>query len=113
MLSNVALCSDLLVVYVELMVVLTLLLHRSFHRQQWAAVMEELCYSTACIDDDDDDDGYDSPPVQQHKYTDEQYPGENSTSKMANVRGLLVLSFVCLLLCQMMSLSEACRKVER
>ena len=24
--------------------------------------MEELCYSTACIDDDDDDDGYDSPP---------------------------------------------------
>ncbi|KAI0231742.1 hypothetical protein LSAT2_017881 [Lamellibrachia satsuma] len=29
---------------------------------------------------------------------------------MANVRGLLVLSLVCLLLCQMMSLSEACAK---
>ncbi|KAI0213771.1 hypothetical protein LSAT2_001157 [Lamellibrachia satsuma] len=29
---------------------------------------------------------------------------------MANVRRLLVLSVVCLLLCQMMSLSEACSK---
>ena len=26
----------------------------SFHRQQWAAVMEELVYSTPCVDDDDD-----------------------------------------------------------
>ncbi|KAI0242361.1 hypothetical protein LSAT2_013708 [Lamellibrachia satsuma] len=32
---------------------------------------------------------------------------------MANVRGLLVLSFVCLLLCQMMSLSEACTKIKK
>ncbi|KAI0215502.1 hypothetical protein LSAT2_032441 [Lamellibrachia satsuma] len=46
--------------------------------------------------------------AQQHKHTDEQYPGDNCTSKMANVRGLLVLSVVCLLLCQMMSMSEAC-----
>ncbi|KAI0219378.1 hypothetical protein LSAT2_029068, partial [Lamellibrachia satsuma] len=39
---------------------------------------------------------------QQHKHTDKQYPGDNFTSQMANVRGLLVLSFVCLLLCQVM-----------
>ncbi|KAI0217639.1 hypothetical protein LSAT2_030622 [Lamellibrachia satsuma] len=51
--------------------------------------------------------------AQQHKHTDEQYPGDNCTSKMANVRGLLVLSLVCLLLCQMMSLSEACAKKKR
>ncbi|KAI0222017.1 hypothetical protein LSAT2_026726, partial [Lamellibrachia satsuma] len=44
--------------------------------------------------------------AKQHKHTDEQYPGDNCTIKMANVRGLLVLSLVCLLLCQMMSLSE-------
>ncbi|KAI0224384.1 hypothetical protein LSAT2_024607 [Lamellibrachia satsuma] len=47
---------------------------------------------------------------QRHKRTDDQYPGDNCISKMANVRGLLVLSLVCLLLCQMMSLSEACAK---
>ncbi|KAI0220300.1 hypothetical protein LSAT2_028193 [Lamellibrachia satsuma] len=48
--------------------------------------------------------------VQRHKHTDDQFPGDNYTSKMANVRGLLVLSLVCLLLYQMMSPSEACRK---
>ncbi|KAI0226149.1 hypothetical protein LSAT2_023182 [Lamellibrachia satsuma] len=32
----------------------------SFLHQQWSAVMEELLYSTPCVDDDDDD-GYDSP----------------------------------------------------
>ncbi|KAI0222326.1 hypothetical protein LSAT2_026429 [Lamellibrachia satsuma] len=32
---------------------------------------------------------------------------------MANVRGLLVLGLVCLLLCQMMSLSEACPKKKK
>ncbi|KAI0218181.1 hypothetical protein LSAT2_030096 [Lamellibrachia satsuma] len=32
---------------------------------------------------------------------------------MANVRGLLVLSLVCLLLCQMMPLNEACRRRRR
>ncbi|KAI0240084.1 hypothetical protein LSAT2_009195 [Lamellibrachia satsuma] len=32
---------------------------------------------------------------------------------MANVRVLLVLSLVCLLLCQMMSLSEACAKSKK
>ncbi|KAI0242751.1 hypothetical protein LSAT2_011261 [Lamellibrachia satsuma] len=44
----------------------------------------------------------------EHPRTDN--PGDNCTSKMANVRGLLVLSLVCLLLCQMMSPSEACGK---
>ncbi|KAI0225611.1 hypothetical protein LSAT2_023641 [Lamellibrachia satsuma] len=48
--------------------------------------------------------------VQQHKHTDDQYPGHNCTSKMASVRCLFVLCLVCLLLCQMMSLSEACSK---
>ena len=35
----------------------------SFHRRQWAVVMEELCRYIPRIDndDDDDDDGYDSP----------------------------------------------------
>ncbi|KAI0232044.1 hypothetical protein LSAT2_017618 [Lamellibrachia satsuma] len=46
----------------------------------------------------------------EHPHADD--PGDNCTSKMANVRGLLVLSLVCLLLCQMMSPSEACRKPE-
>ncbi|KAI0236791.1 hypothetical protein LSAT2_012667 [Lamellibrachia satsuma] len=50
--------------------------------------------------------------LRQHKHTDEKYPGDNCTSKMANVRGLLVLSLVCLLLCQMMTLSEACPKTK-
>ncbi|KAI0236286.1 hypothetical protein LSAT2_013139 [Lamellibrachia satsuma] len=62
----------------------------------------------------DEAPGYDSRCIvfaeQRHKGTDEQYPGDNCTSKMANVRGLLVLSLVCLLLCQTMSLSEACAK---
>ncbi|KAI0221734.1 hypothetical protein LSAT2_027001 [Lamellibrachia satsuma] len=49
--------------------------------------------------------------VQQHKHTDNQYIGHNCTSKMANVRGLLVLGLVSLLLCQMMSLGEACEKI--
>ena len=35
----------------------------SFHRQQWAAVMERLRDYIPRIDDDDDDDGYDSPPA--------------------------------------------------
>ncbi|KAI0212844.1 hypothetical protein LSAT2_002208 [Lamellibrachia satsuma] len=51
--------------------------------------------------------------VQQDKHTDDQYPGHNCTSKMANVRGLLVLGLVSLLLFQMMSLSEACIKNKR
>ncbi|KAI0240296.1 hypothetical protein LSAT2_009018 [Lamellibrachia satsuma] len=45
--------------------------------------------------------------------TDDRYPGHNCTSKMANVRGLLVLSLVCLLLFQMMSPSRACVKTSK
>ncbi|KAI0235573.1 hypothetical protein LSAT2_013901, partial [Lamellibrachia satsuma] len=36
------------------------------------------------------------------------FAGDNCTRKMANVRGLLMLSLMCLLLCQMMSPTEAC-----
>ncbi|KAI0242997.1 hypothetical protein LSAT2_009272 [Lamellibrachia satsuma] len=46
--------------------------------------------------------------VQQHKHTDDQYSVD--TSKMENVRRLLVLSLVCLLLCQMVPVIEACGK---
>ncbi|KAI0221692.1 hypothetical protein LSAT2_027029 [Lamellibrachia satsuma] len=46
--------------------------------------------------------------VIQHRHTDGRYPGESSTCKMVNVRGLLVLCFVCLLLCQVVHVTEAC-----
>ncbi|KAI0210065.1 hypothetical protein LSAT2_005208 [Lamellibrachia satsuma] len=48
--------------------------------------------------------------LQLRQHTAYRYPGDNCTSGMANVRRLLVLSLVCLLLCQMMSLNEACRR---
>ncbi|KAI0214901.1 hypothetical protein LSAT2_033086 [Lamellibrachia satsuma] len=48
--------------------------------------------------------------LQLHQHIEYRYPGDTCTSEMTNVRGLLVLSLVCLLLCQMTSLSEACGK---
>ncbi|KAI0219517.1 hypothetical protein LSAT2_028951 [Lamellibrachia satsuma] len=44
--------------------------------------------------------------VQQHRHTDGRYPGNTCTGGMANARGLLVLSLVCLLVCQVV-LEEA------
>ncbi|KAI0210062.1 hypothetical protein LSAT2_005205 [Lamellibrachia satsuma] len=48
--------------------------------------------------------------LQLRQHTAYRYIGDNCTSGMANVRRLLVLSLVCLLLCQMMPLNEACRR---
>ncbi|KAI0213515.1 hypothetical protein LSAT2_001447 [Lamellibrachia satsuma] len=61
MLSSVALFSDLMQAYIEIGVALSLILYRSFHRNHWPFVMQELCARTPRIDNDDIvDDGYQS-----------------------------------------------------